>query len=300
VINIGFAASATWTVGLALIADVVEPDELGSAFGLVFGFNTLGYVVGPMMGGVLAKYSNIDVPFYVCCVLAFGDLLGRFLIKPRHRTSSLSPQSTAKRRILSLLKSPRLSIVSSYIIIASLQASSVEASLVRHLYENFSLSPFGISMFLLSWIIPSIVFSIVGGKLSDSVNRYSMLKSALFLSCGSVILLGVWSLHYRLFLLACCIFGALNSLLSAPTLPEIGHIVNASGDTSYGTAYGVTNICYAIGMLVGPLLGDAIYSVISEASKYGFFYLMLLQALLGLHLLFVHHIWTSAFKTRCR
>jgi MFS family permease len=51
----GFAASATWTVGLALIADVVEPDELGSAFGLVFGFNTLGYVVGPMLGGLLAK-----------------------------------------------------------------------------------------------------------------------------------------------------------------------------------------------------------------------------------------------------
>jgi predicted MFS family arabinose efflux permease len=232
------------------------------------------------------------VPFYVCIILAFGDLIGRLLISPvPHSNNTQSTES--KQRILTLLKSPKLAIVSVYIVIASLQASAVEASLVRHLFENFKLSPFGISMFLLSWIIPSIIFSILGGRMSDVWDRYAMLKGSLLASCVVVFMLAFTSLSFVGFVVACACFGVVNSLLSAPTLPEVGHIVNALGNTSYGTAYGVTNVCYAIGMLVGPLLGDAVYAVVADASRNGFYYLMLLQAVLGLNLFALHTLWSS-------
>lgn len=270
------------------MADVVPPDELGSAFGVILGFNTLGYLLGPLVGGVLSKFSNIDFPFYVCSILAFADLVGRLLIRPK----LLPVQSQASEESFwnvskNLLRSSKTAIISAYMILSSIVNSSIEAALVRHLFEKFGLNPFQISIFLLSWVISSIIFSIVGGNLADICDRYFMLKVSLFGTALCTCFLGLESLRYGWFFVSCFVFGCASSLLAAPALPEMGNIVNSMGYSSYGTVYGITNICCAIGMLVGPLLGDAIYRI----SEIPFISLTSTLSALCIHLLVVHNLW---------
>ena len=287
----GFAASATWTVGLALVADVVEPEELGASFGIIFGFNTFGYLLGPFIGGILSEYSTIDVPFYICTFLAFIDLISRFLLKPQ----VLNNHNNEGKKIgaMRILKNSNIALVSSYIIVYSIINASVEASLVRHLYEKFGLSPFYIAIFLLSWIISSIIFGIIGGRLADKYDRYTLLKKSLIASGSCIFLMGFVVNNRNLLFAFCFIFGMTTSLLYSPTLPEIGAIVNSLGQETYGVAYGISNICSAVGMFLGPLFSD----LISRYASNELFILTNYLSLLCLHLLIMDFIWKK-IKTK--
>lgn len=64
----GASAAVVWTVGMALLTDNVESDELGGAMGLASSGMTLGVMVGPLLGGVL--YENAG--YYAVFGLAFG------------------------------------------------------------------------------------------------------------------------------------------------------------------------------------------------------------------------------------
>ncbi|KAI9045641.1 MFS transporter [Aspergillus affinis] len=64
----GASAAVVWTVGMALLADNVETDELGGAMGLASSGMTLGVMVGPLLGGVLYEHAG----YYAVFGLAFG------------------------------------------------------------------------------------------------------------------------------------------------------------------------------------------------------------------------------------
>ncbi|PLB52629.1 MFS general substrate transporter [Aspergillus steynii IBT 23096] len=64
----GASAAVVWTVGMALLADNVESDELGGAMGLASSGMTLGVMVGPLLGGVLYEHAG----YYAVFGLAFG------------------------------------------------------------------------------------------------------------------------------------------------------------------------------------------------------------------------------------
>lgn len=244
--------------------------------------------MGPLLGGVLSKYSSIDFPFYICCVLAFIDLVGRLLLKPKLLPyNSIHDHENILHTSLLLLKNTKTAIVSVYIVLSSIITSSIEASLVRHLFENFHLTPFQISIFFLSWVLSSVIFGIIGGKLSDSYDRYSLLKFGLISTTISTAFLGITSNNLYILIVSCFIFGASTSLLSAPTLPEMGHIVNFLGQNSYGIIYGITNIGFALGMLLGPLLGDLLY----RFSNNCFPTLTILLSILCIHMMILHKAW---------
>src|SRR6266566_5341142 len=71
----GVADAATWVVGFALIADLYGEDERGRAMGLAMGGSTLGFIIGPLLGGWLYEIGGIRLPFLVVAGLAAVDLI---------------------------------------------------------------------------------------------------------------------------------------------------------------------------------------------------------------------------------
>ncbi len=76
----GVSGAATWVIGFAMLADTYAIKELGTVAGIALGFNTIGYLTGPTLGGVLAKYVSLDFPLYMCLVLIAIDFVARLLI----------------------------------------------------------------------------------------------------------------------------------------------------------------------------------------------------------------------------
>lgn len=75
------AAGAAYTTANAYIADVTPPEKRAANFGLVGAAFSVGFVVGPAIGGILGEYG-VRLPFFVAAGLAVANaLFGLFVLK---------------------------------------------------------------------------------------------------------------------------------------------------------------------------------------------------------------------------
>src|SRR6476469_5639720 len=91
----GAADAVTWVVGFALIADLYGEDERGRAMGLAMGGSSLGFIIGPVVGGWLYEIGGIRLPFLVVAALAAIDLVVFAIVTPK--TVHVSVSSTSMR-----------------------------------------------------------------------------------------------------------------------------------------------------------------------------------------------------------
>ncbi|MBK8198416.1 MAG: TCR/Tet family MFS transporter [Acidobacteria bacterium] len=88
--------SATVSVANAYVADVTEPRDRGRAFGMLGAAFGLGFILGPVFGGLLGEI-HIRLPFFVAAVCAGLNFLYGLFVMPE----SLAPEN---RRPLSLAR----------------------------------------------------------------------------------------------------------------------------------------------------------------------------------------------------
>jgi DHA1 family tetracycline resistance protein-like MFS transporter len=78
---------ASFTVATAYIADISTPEKKAQNFGLVGAAFGLGFILGPVIGGVTAEYG-VRVPFLVAAGLSLVNFLYGFFVLPE----SLPPE----------------------------------------------------------------------------------------------------------------------------------------------------------------------------------------------------------------
>jgi DHA1 family tetracycline resistance protein-like MFS transporter len=72
---------ASFTTASAYIADISEPEKRAANFGLVGVAFGLGFIIGPVIGGILGKY-NVQYPFLAAAGLALLNTVYGFFILP--------------------------------------------------------------------------------------------------------------------------------------------------------------------------------------------------------------------------
>ncbi|RZK48077.1 MAG: MFS transporter [Pedobacter sp.] len=72
---------ASITTASAYIADVSEPDKRSQNFGLIGAAFGLGFIIGPVIGGVFAQFGH-HVPFMIAAVLSLLNWLYGYFILP--------------------------------------------------------------------------------------------------------------------------------------------------------------------------------------------------------------------------
>lgn len=85
-------ASASFTTANAYIADVTEPSQRAKAFGMIGAAFGLGFVIGPLIGGVLGDIS-LRLPFWFAACLALLNFSYGFFVLPE----SLPPERRAPK-----------------------------------------------------------------------------------------------------------------------------------------------------------------------------------------------------------
>lgn len=82
---------ASFTTGAAYIADVSTPEKRAQNFGLLGAAFGLGFIIGPVMGGLLGQYGS-RVPFLAAAVISLLNWLYGYFILPE----SLKPENRRK------------------------------------------------------------------------------------------------------------------------------------------------------------------------------------------------------------
>ena len=80
---------ASFTSGMAYIADVSPPEKRAQNFGLVGAAFGMGFIIGPLLGGVVSYYYGIRAPFFAAAGLAMLNWLYGYFILPE----SLAPEN---------------------------------------------------------------------------------------------------------------------------------------------------------------------------------------------------------------
>ena len=79
--------AATYSTATAYIADITPPAERGRRFGLIGAGFGVGFVLGPLIGGLLAAV-DLHAPFYAAAALALANLAFGFFVLPETVTDA--------------------------------------------------------------------------------------------------------------------------------------------------------------------------------------------------------------------
>jgi multidrug resistance protein len=249
----GFAAAATWTAGLALLADVFPPASRGKAMGTAMGGMVAGTLVGPPVGGLLFEWGGYRLPFFVAAAvtlaigLALALLLERLALPARSRRSML----------LWLVRDRPVLVVAGAIVIHAGALTLLEPTLPLHLQQRFEASPGLIGLLFGVSTLAYGVGTPLSGVLAD---RWG---------CTGVMVLGLTSTALVLPLLALpnsligtgiimALVGFASGLVLVPALPMLAARVDRLGGGAYASVYAILNIAYAIGMIAGPIVGSLV------------------------------------------
>jgi MFS transporter, DHA1 family, tetracycline resistance protein len=101
---------ATWGAANSCVADMVEPEKRGAAFGIMGGAGAAGFVLGPAIGGLAGTYGD-RVPFLIACALSLvGAALGWFILRetlPRERRRAFTlARANPFGTMLQMMKTP--------------------------------------------------------------------------------------------------------------------------------------------------------------------------------------------------
>lgn len=85
---VGGVTAATQSTAMAYVADISKPEEKSANFGLIGAAFGVGFVFGPLIGGLLASYGT-RAPFYAAAVLASANFLFGYFVLPETVTDRI-------------------------------------------------------------------------------------------------------------------------------------------------------------------------------------------------------------------
>lgn len=101
---VGGITAATQSAATAAMADISTPEEKTARFGLVSAAFGMGFVFGPMIGGILGEYGT-RAPFYAAAALAALNMaLGYFVMPETVTDATRRPLTLARTNPLGAFK----------------------------------------------------------------------------------------------------------------------------------------------------------------------------------------------------
>ncbi len=85
---IGGITAATQSTSAAYMADISKPEEKAANFGLIGAAFGVGFVLGPLLGGVLAEYGT-RAPFWAAALLAAANAIFGYFVLPETVTDRI-------------------------------------------------------------------------------------------------------------------------------------------------------------------------------------------------------------------
>jgi MFS transporter, DHA1 family, solute carrier family 18 (vesicular amine transporter), member 1/2 len=246
----GLSATATWTAGMALLADHFPAESRGRAMGTVFAFANLGVLVGPPVSGYLSQHFGPRAPFLLGVALVLLDAAARaFLIKelPGSRGYELDFRS--------LLGNRTVRVFAGAMALGAGMWALLESVLPLHFDRVMKLSASQIGLFFGAAALAHMSTSPLMGGLSDRIGRKRVLIIGLVLA---LFLIPLPALFHRVSAVIVVMMGlgVTASFIMSPVSPAMADAVDKMGSAQYGTVFALINFAYALGTMVGPLAGS--------------------------------------------
>ncbi|MBV8659017.1 MAG: TCR/Tet family MFS transporter [Burkholderiales bacterium] len=249
------ATGASFSVAGAYMADISPPEERGKSFGLIGAAFGMGFVFGPMLGGLLSTY-DIRLPFYVASGLSLVNWLYGFFVLPESLPQERrSPFSFARANPFAALGHlSRLHGVGGLIGVFALTVLAqfiLQNTWVLYTTFRFGWKPHenGIALFIVG-IVGAVVQGGLQGKL---LARFGEVRLALMGITSGAIAYLLYGSATQGWMMYCIIFGNMLAFAAGPALQAI--VSKQVDPREQGLTMGSLNAINSVMMVVAPLLG---------------------------------------------
>lgn len=329
----GLSAALTWTVGLALVVDTVDPGHIGMAMGWIGAATSLGIMMAPLLGGVVYGKGGYYAVFAMCFGLLAVDIVLRLAIvevkeakkwlpsensvteegaaphttaaegsgqddaihtaaeptpgdpekgaaPEKHPDSAgeTPPAETAEKDsfldtllpFLGLLRKPRLLAALWGTLVHSVIQTSLDSTLPLLVETTFHWNSIGAGLIFLPLVLPCALGPLVG-MLGDKYGPKWLATVGFFLATPFLVCTRFVednSMAHKIMLCGLLVgLGIAIVLVFGPLMAEITWSVvgdeneideEAKSTAPYAQAYGLYNMAFSGGAMVGPILGGMI------------------------------------------
>ncbi|MHA2169184.1 MAG: MFS transporter [Candidatus Kariarchaeaceae archaeon] len=260
----GVFTAATLTTSRAYIADITPPEHRAGAFGMLGAATGLGFVFGPVIGGVLSSVSflgskGILLPGLFAASLSVINLMSAIVFLPETLVSQEQKRAKQTKSIFTLLNSKNLKKIlvthafinfgfGTFIAVAGLYAITVNSS-IDETTLGIMYSYTGVLMML----VQGGLVKKISGKVKDEVllisgGILSTLGFLLLASSGSVL----------------SIYIAITPLMIGQSLlqPAVGSLISKNVDKQYqGSVFGISQAIGASMRILAPITAGLLFGL---------------------------------------
>ena len=261
---IGGMSSASMSVASAYASDISTPDNRAKSFGKIGAAFGLGFIAGPMLGGLLGSI-DLHLPFYVAAALSAANFVYGYFCVPE----SLPPAQRAPfklRRInplAGLLKLAARTDIRGLLVAFALFTCAqmmLQSTWVLYTHFRFDWTPRenGIALFCVG-MAAAVVQAGLLGMLIKRFGETRLTLIGLASGCITYLLYGLATQGWMMYVFILC------NLLAFAAGPALQGIISKSTPANeQGELMGSLQSISSAGVIVMPLLGSAILGEVSH------------------------------------
>lgn len=250
----GAAAGVIWVAGLSYIAAAAAPENRGRDLAATATASSIGILLGPVLGGMLAAKVHAAAPFVAVAVTGALLAAAAALVLPP------GAEKSETESLIAFLRRPAAPAISCVIIAGGAAIGALEPLLSMHFSIKLGLDPAAIGLRFMGMTATYGAASYLAGEASDRVGEVLVCRvgGVMMTAClGTAALAPVLWPGFELPLIPWMLAtGAAIGVFTAPTLGWLARV--AGGESRYGAAYALYNLVNSIGLIIGPVLGGAI------------------------------------------
>ncbi|ETT85684.1 tetracycline resistance MFS efflux pump [Viridibacillus sp. FSL R5-0477] len=240
---------------MAYVADITTIDERGKAMGLIGAAISLGFMIGPGIGGFLSNVS-LHFPFYFAGSASIIAGVLSLILLP---ATTPIIQNVVKGD--NIFKQLTRSFHASYFVLLivvfvfSFGISNFQATLSMFLTYKFSYTATDIAILM---TVGGFVGVIVQGfALNKLFKKFGEMKIILFgLAVASISMLGILFVSgFFIMLLVATIFSTATTLIR----PAVNTLISKTAGNEQGFAAGMNNAYMSLGNMIGPALAGILF-----------------------------------------
>ena len=266
---VGGLTGASFSVANAYIADVTKPEDRSKSFGMLGAMFGIGFIVGPMIGGLLGE-SDIRLPFFAAAGLSLLNwLYGYFVLPESLPADKRVPFELRKANpftaLAGIAQMKSIGPLVAVFALTNLAQFILHTTWVLYTESRFGWTPRdnGIALFAVGLTAAVVQF----GPLGWLLKRYGDGTTALVgLASGAIAFL-LYGLATQSWMMYAVILGNVLSFAAGPAMQGIvSKSVDATdgGQTKQGITMGALSGLASVMQIAAPLLGTALFAQVAH------------------------------------
>lgn len=263
----GISVAGVTPVALSLISEHTTKKQRSFYVGIVNGGAQIGFIIGPVLGGIFFDLWGLKAPFYISAGLGIFSMLMVFFIPKESPLKDIDNNTNEKKEqksstdklqvlIFSLLTAVSFSTFFSWALI--------EPGFSFYVYDVLGFTPTQFGLFVAIYASVVTVGQPLGGYLGQVFHKKLLIIIGLLIYSLSYLLLIIANNFYLVALMG--FFAGVGNALTMPIVSA--EVTVAVPSKEKGTWLGVYSALSNSAGFLGPIIGGAIYPLLGPTKTF--------------------------------